>query len=87
MLHLHIFHFTKDLESQEVPGWARDFWPEVIGFVHGFSFDSCFPKFEHPGFFLVPILYVAIEETHFCLFPTGRLYYIVLTITLVTEFY
>ena len=29
----YISRFTKDLENQEVPGWTKDFWPEVTGFV------------------------------------------------------
>ena len=56
MCPLPFLHFKKYLANQKVPGWPRDFRPEITGLVVGFRFCSCFSKFELPGFVLVPDL-------------------------------
>ena len=53
---LYILDLSKDLENQKVPGWPRDIWPDVTGFILGFGFSSCFSKFELSGFVPVPPL-------------------------------
>ena len=51
-----VYAFTRDLENYEVPGWPRDFRPELTCFGFFFGFDSCCSRFEVPDFILVPVL-------------------------------
>ena len=53
---LYILDLSKDLENQKVPGWPRDIWSDITGFILGFGFSFCFSKFELPGFVPVPPL-------------------------------
>ena len=69
---LYVLHFTDDLENREVPGWPKDFWTEVTGFILGFRFSSFFSKFNHPGFILLPVLeLIKWKPTFVCSLPLG----------------